>query len=115
MAVELKFMRDAEESAFIRSVGNYGYHFQAAWQLDLLNAVSEGKRRHVHIVCEKSPPYCAAVYTLDEDAIECGRRARIAYLKAWSKAIETDNWRGYDPAVVPITLPPWLLKGLDYA
>ena len=59
---------------FDRSVFRYGYHRQAAMQLDGLEAIDGKRRQFVLFTVEKDAPYLTSVFALDESSLQEGRR-----------------------------------------
>ena len=83
MVVDLKTTRDASEGGFRRSIGDYGYHVQGAFYLEAaFNVLSlkdwmdqgDAVAEFNIIAVENSPPYASHVVTLDNRAIDQGRR-----------------------------------------
>lgn len=111
--IDIKTTRNAAPGPFARSVADYGYHEQAAWYLDVFAAAAPFERppeKFVLIAIENEPPYECAVYEIDEQSIEAGRRAnaqKLHELQQWREAGET---RGYPETVLPLTLPAWELR-----
>jgi len=108
--VDLKSTKDASPRGFPREATTYGYHVQAAWYLDGLNAIERAERRFLFIAVEKEPPYAAAVYELDVVSLEAGRTQARRYLLAWSKARKDNLWPGYPAGLTTLTLPPWAFR-----
>jgi len=112
---DVKIARDASRFGMERANATFGYHVQAAHYLsglEVLSPIPDGnpfRRFHVFVV-EHEPPYCVAVYEIDDVALEEGLRKRDAYLKKWRECNETGNWHGYPDGVEYVSLPPWALK-----
>ena len=105
---DLKTTKDASPRAFTRSITDYGYHLQAAYYLDGLNAIAPADRRFFIIACEKTPPYDCCVYEMDLVFIDAGRAAYKRYLEAWTRATETGIWPGYSMELETLEAPEWL-------
>ncbi len=88
---------------FDKSVFRYGYHRQAAMQLDGLMAVDGIKRQYVLFVVEKEAPYLTSVFALDENAIEEGRREYQKAAELYGQCLEFDIWPGYSETVQTIS------------
>lgn len=106
---DLKTTNDASYETFSKSVFNYGYHFQAAYYLDMV-----GIKGPFFLICvETDAPYNVAVYELDKDVVERGRFEYISALakyKKWHSIPFENRWNGYDPIIRTIQLPNWLLN-----
>lgn len=117
---DLKTARNAARSAFERSVYQYGYHLQAQHYLAGLQAlapIADGQpfRRFCFFVVETEPPYCPAVYELDESALVEAEQTRQRYLRTWRQCVEAGTWPGYGDGVDLISLPAWAFKQGDVA
>lgn len=95
----------ASLKGFDRSVFRWGYHRQAAMQLDGLNNFDARKRMYVLAVVEKEPPYLTNCYTLDDPAIDKGRSDYLKAAEIYLDCCEFDSWPGYSNNVQLITLP----------
>ena len=95
----------ASSKEFSKSIFNWGYHRQAAWYLDLFGAT-----HFMFIAVEKEPPYAVAVYKLQTDAIEMGRRANERDLRILKKCFDENKWPGYSEEIEFIGLPEWAKK-----
>jgi exodeoxyribonuclease VIII len=111
--VDLKTAADASPDGFSRAAARFSYAEQAAFYLDGLNALDERSRRFVHIAVEKEEPCAVAVYELDEQSIDEGRRAYRRHLKQYAECIETQTWGGYGDGILPLSLPRWSFKRED--
>lgn len=109
---DLKSTRDASKRAFSRAMDTYGYAEQAAMYLDGFDALSpfQGDRRYVLIAAENEPPYAVAVYELDIDTIEHGRKRYRSHLRQYASCLESGVWTGYGDGMDLISLPAWSLK-----
>lgn len=112
---DLKSARDASRRQFERAIYSYGYHVAAAHYLaglETLYPVPSGNpfRRFVFFVVESEPPYCCAVYELDDAALDEGELVRRRYLKQWRECVESGNWPGYPSGIDYAGLPAWAFK-----
>lgn len=107
LIVDVKTTEDASESGFKRSAMKYGYHRQAAFYLDVLEAYGEPKDGFVFMVVEKNPPYATAFYYAADDMIEAGRREYMAALETMKQCFKQDRWPGYPDQIQALTLPEW--------
>jgi hypothetical protein len=99
----------AEPGSFRRSMANFGYHMQAAWNLDLAVALGCGDESSafLFVAQEKTPPYVVSVFEPDAEALRLGRRRNDLALEVFSECMSTDTWPAYVPDVALISLPPW--------
>lgn len=103
MIVDLKTTEDASEDAFRYSIKKYGYHVQAAMQLDGYNAINNTNHNNfVIIAVEKSPPYAVAVYLMHEEAIEKGRILYKSALERFRECLDDNVWASYPIQTISI-------------
>lgn len=114
MLADLKSTRDASPDAFMRSILNFGYHRQAAWYLEGIAALGQPTESFVFIAFEKEPPYGVAVYRLEDEALEIGRRENRDLLRRYAECVIHDYWPSYPTGIQSITLPPWILRQEGY-
>ncbi|RKT35311.1 SAP domain-containing protein [Roseovarius halotolerans] len=118
---DLKTTDDAREHSFERSIEKFRYYVQAPFYLDgLRKAIEQGDeplpeglevpRHFVFGAIEKKAPYLTAVYVLEPESMEIGRREIREDLSALADAIGRDDWPGYSRDIKPIGLPAWRLR-----
>lgn len=113
-AVDFKTARDASSGVFARDAFKYHYHEAAAFYADGLATLGQGaEARFAHVVAESEAPFGVAVYELDEDAIEAGRRKYRRNLQLYAEAMKSNAWPGYPDGIQPLSLPAWALKDGD--
>jgi len=109
IAVDLKTTLNASRFAFRKSVVDYRYHVQAAFYSDGWKAVTDDEvRAFLLIAVEKDPPYGVAVYQLDEELVEAGRRAYMADLALYASCVERGEWPAYSSEVEVLDAPAWM-------
>lgn len=101
---------DASPEAFAKSVYNFGYHFQDAYYCEAAEAADLGEVAFAFVAQEKTPPYLAAVYELDGEAKDAGRRRVAQALDIYQQCTEADEWPGYSPAIETLSLPRWAVN-----
>ena len=109
--VDLKTCDLADERVFAKDAIKYGYHCQAAWYMDLVAAVT-GKpvEGYVILALEKSEDRDLRAFWLDPELIERGREDYKTWLSLWWACEQTGCWPGYEPALVTLTAPRWMLE-----
>jgi hypothetical protein len=100
-------------SGFQRSLHSYGYHRQAAMQIDGLYSLDKKERHFAFFVVEKKAPHLTAIFELDPDSIAYGREQYIDGAAKYSECMATGVWPGYSELVQTITLPSWAKKTED--
>jgi hypothetical protein len=105
--VDLKTVTDASESGFRRTIYNFHYHHQAAFYRQGFTAVGAEIGEFLFVACEKEPPYLVAVYSLDMEATERGRRDVAINMRALADCIASGIYPGYPERIGIVGLPPW--------
>lgn len=95
-------------SQFSRSVYSYGYHRQAAMQVDALSKFDGKNRLFSFFVVEKKAPYLAAWLSMDEDSIKKGREDYLEGAALYDECLKYNVWPGYDEKCRVISLPKWI-------
>lgn len=108
--IDLKTTDDASEKGFMKSVLNYGYHQQAAFYLDVMQAVGQPVGRFIFVVVEKTAPFLVAIHELSDEFIEIGRELNRQALVTYGECCATGNWHGYDENITVISPPAWAIK-----
>jgi hypothetical protein len=95
--VDLKTAKDASKTGFQQAICNYAYHLSAAYYIDGVREVLGRTLPFYFLVVEKEPPYAAAVYRLDEESVEAGRRAYRQALNQVKACRDANHWPAYQP------------------
>lgn len=123
--IDVKTTADASFEGFARQIGNLAYHLQAAFYLDVFNA-SQGTnyKDFFFIAVENKAPHAVAVYRLDENHIEAGRKAYRKALNRYAEFINSgasfDDLKtlrnfGYPTDIIDIQVPYYLLDKINIA
>lgn len=103
IVVDVKTTRDASRAEFAKSIANYDYHVQAAWNLGALEAEA-----FLTIAVENTRPYAVAVYPASGAMIAAGQRRIESAMALLAECEASGNWPGYgDQLQEPIELPAW--------
>ena len=105
--IDLKTSGDASPSAFARSVASYRYQVQAAYYLQAAACVDLGAEHFIFVVVESTAPFAVAVYQLDDEAMEHGRKLYLRDLGAYMRCKESGAWPGYPTDIQTLSLPRW--------
>lgn len=104
IVVDVKSAADASRAEFARSIANFDYHVQAAWNLD-----AQGGELFLSLVVENTRPYAVAVYPASEAMLDAGRRRISAAMEILAQCWKTGRWPGYGDAIQePLDLPGWV-------
>ena len=93
---DLKSTRDASPIKFNRDVFSFGYHIQAAFYYDLINAVQDSRDTFCFIVQENKRPFQSGKRILHVDFLEMGRNEYQAALSNYCKCLKSGFWPSYD-------------------
>jgi hypothetical protein len=107
---DYKTAADASPDAITRAMHNFGYHQQAAWYLDGIQALGYGDSgtAFVFVVQEKTPPYLVTVVQPDPPALRIGAHLNREAIDTYRSCIETGRWPGYSDDVEIVSLPHWI-------
>lgn len=108
LIVDLKTTsRSAAPSEFGRLAAQFGYHLQAEWYVEAVQAVTGVEPAFVHVVQETAPPYLVSVVQLDAEALRVGAEQAEMARRTWAECQATGRWPGYAPRVHSAYLPGW--------
>ncbi len=110
---DLKTCESADDTAFAKSIDSYGYHYQAAFYLDVCALAGRDFSQWIFIAVEKEPPFLCVAYNLDPLAIEYGRRLYNRDLQLYRTCLESGIWPGYAEELSCISLPPYRQKEME--
>lgn len=105
--IDIKTTEDASPEAFSKSIDTYGYHMQAAHLLNGVKALGGSDLDYCLAAFEKSRPYEAAMYYLDQESIEIGQRHIRRLLTMTAECLAANRWPGYPPEYRTIGVPTW--------
>lgn len=107
---DYKSTTDASPKAFGKSVYNFCYDLQDAWYREAAEAIGLGEVAFAFVAQETEPPYLSAVYELDTEAQEVGRRKVSRALDTYVDCMESGVWPGYPTDIQPLSLPRWATR-----
>lgn len=107
--IDFKTTQDASPRAFERSILTYGYHTQAAFYADAMDASGQSMRRFVIVAVEKTPPYAVGVYELTRESIAAGRERVSDWITKYLDCMAKGSWPSYTPSIQMLGIPKWAL------
>jgi hypothetical protein len=111
IVADYKSTTDASPAAIRKHVANFGYHMQAAWYTDAVQALGLGDDpAFIFVFQEKTPPYLITIAELDDDATRAGRDRNRHACEIWRDCTEAGLWPGYTDDIELISLPPWAAR-----
>ena len=109
---DLKTTLDARPEEFTKSSWRYGYHRQAAWYLDGVEAVTGEKFSDFVIVAiEKAAPHAVQHYVMDQAIINRGRAENRAAMDLYLRCKASDTWPAYSSDPMLLSAPAWIMDG----
>lgn len=104
--VDLKSTKDASEKEFLWSSWNYGYHTQMGAYSSGIEVIHKVKPDiHAIIAVEKVPPFECMVHLANKDFMKRGYKEYRRGLDTIAKALETNEFPGYDKSACELALP----------
>lgn len=108
---DVKTTRNAARREFSRTIAQRGYHRQAAMYIDGYATLAGETLDLTLVVAENEAPYCCAVYHLDEQAIELGRREYRDVLGRFKAAHASGTlYDGYGHEMTAVGVPDWAVR-----
>lgn len=105
---DIKTTRDASAGLFSNDAARFKYHVQLALYADGIKKITGKDPEAVAIIaCEKTPPYSSALYWLNEEDIETGRRWYRFALDTLKRCMTTNDWPGIQRDGQMLSLPKW--------
>ena len=107
---DLKTTSDASPKGFARQVAQLNYHLQAAFYVDVVEAVTGECLPWYWIAVETQAPYAVAVYRASPELLEIGRQSYLQALALYTACRQTGSWPGYSLEPQVLELPGWALR-----
>ena len=105
---DLKSTNAIEPWAFQWQAYKLGYHLQAGWYCEGVNAIDGHVPAFYVIAVESKPPYDVSVFEYDEEAIAIGREKAIEIAVKYRIAEKLDIFNGVmSDGIETIRLPSW--------
>ena len=111
--VDIKSCQSADPDLMAKSVVAYRYDVQAAYYLDICKLLGIDKSEFLFVCVEKLPPFAVAVYALDQDAIEWGRKQYQRDLALIKHCEAEDHWPSFTTDITTLALPAWAQKQME--
>ena len=110
--LDLKTTRNAGPG-FARQIAQLNYHMQAAFYVDVVEAVRGETLPWYWLAVETEPPYAVGVYQADAEMLSRGRELYRQALSLYAVCRQTGQWPGYSEKAQVIRLPGWALHDED--
>ena len=106
--IELKTTEDASPKEFSRSIYNYGYHYQLAWNIRGFKEITgRDIKSALFVVSEKKTPNDCAIYLADKEMIAIADSHINFLMEQMNQCIADASWMGYGNEIEEIKLPKW--------
>lgn len=103
IVVDLKTTKDASRVEFCKSIANFDYHLQAAWNRQAL-----GAEQFLIVAVESTRPWAVACYPVSGALLAAGERRIEKALDLLADCQRNGTWPGYGDLIAePIDLPSW--------
>jgi hypothetical protein len=95
---DMKTAQNASAQTWSRTVFKWQYHWQAAFNFDMVRAAlpSEDRCNFCHIVQESSPPYQTGRRIISDDFLVLGRAEYSRALGNYCWCVKNNKWPDYD-------------------
>lgn len=116
LIIDYKSTADASETAFMKSVINYGYDFQTAHYTEAVKSITDKPSRFIFIAQEKTAPYAVNIFEAEPLMVRRGYDIFRETLGLYHECRESGNWYGYlgkDEHINMLPLPAWAAKELS--
>lgn len=107
--VDLKSTNDCRPAEFVKSIVKFGYHAQAAYYCDAIEAMTGERIPFVFVAVEKTAPYGCECFELDEEFLEMGRAENLRLLERLAECRKSGVWEtSTHGQIVTVSPPNWL-------
>jgi len=112
IVVDLKSSRAPRPRDWPREVAKWGYHRQAAFYCDAVEALGYDVDCFRFVTVDNEPPYECLVYELPPEDVEQGRSENARLLDELASRLRNDDWRTAD-GVLQLGLPAWAKERVE--
>lgn len=108
---DYKTAASADPDKLQKVIADHGYHRQAAWNLDGINALGlagELPPTFVLVFQEKTEPYVVTVVEPDRTSIQIGRYLNREAIETYRECKRTGHWPPYATDVLLMPLPAYI-------
>lgn len=106
VAYDLKTSRNV--CAFRKSLYDFGYHRQAAFYTQALNAAGLSPHSFCFIVVDKTPPHGVMVFRMKDEDLFLAWQSCQKLLSTYAECMRTNRWDGYPDLIQDIELADWM-------
>lgn len=108
--VDLKTTKCAKLEEFMRDVGRYKYHIQAAWNLRILKNTFDRDFKFAWLAVEKELPFCSQPIAPSWSCLEQGDKIANRALLKYIECKKSNTWPGYSDKAITGVLPTYFME-----
>ena len=105
VVLSYKTAQTAEPERFTRSLLDYGYEMQAAFEINAVESLTGVRPKYVWVVQESSEPYAVSFIGMSPGMHEYAQERFESAVGIWQDCLERDEWPGYPARVHWVDLP----------
>jgi len=100
----------AEPDAYTRTLLNFGYDMQAAFEMNGVEVIHGTAPTHyIWVVQEVQPPYAVSLIGLSPELKAYAQAQFDAAVSRWAQCMANNVWPGYSERVCYPSVPPWVM------
>lgn len=104
----------AEPTAFAKTIMNFGYDLQAAFEIAGVEAVCGTRVTHyVWVVQEVQPPYAVSLVGMSPEMRHYGLSRFDLAVSRWAECLAADRWPGYPTRICYVDPPSWAMTRME--
>lgn len=113
--VDLKTAKSVSPKGFASASLTFGYHRQAAWYQDGVEAATGERMPFAFVVVKNSPSWHVEVYELDEDFVELGRAKNRETIRRVADMYASGGWQTATHGTIQtLAAPRWAKYDDEY-
>lgn len=105
--VDLKSCKSANPIHFERDIKKFRYHWQAAWYVDLMTAITGELHSFEILAVESTPPYATCIYTFSFKILTLARQEIRETLQTLKDCDDTGKWPGFKRHEASVSKYEW--------
>ena len=108
VVLSYKTAQSAEPEKFTRSLLDYGYEMQAAFEINAVESLTGVRPKYVWVVQESAEPYAVSFVGMSPGMHEYAQERFESAVGVWADCLERNEWPGYPERVHWVDLPGYL-------